>query len=96
MLKVIAEFFIKEEAIDVVLPYFKQLVDETRKEPLCISYEFCVDQQDKSHFIFIEQWPDKNALDIHSASEHFQKLVPLIDMHKKQDARIILMDDLNW
>ncbi|UXN05562.1 putative quinol monooxygenase [Bartonella sp. HY761] len=95
MLKVIAEFFIKEDAIDVVLPYFKQLVDETRKEPLCISYNLCIDQEDKSHFIFIEQWPDKNALDIHSASEHFQKLVPLIDLHKKQDARIILMDELN-
>ena len=95
MLKVIAEFFIKEEAIDLVIPYFKQLVDETRKEPLCISYELCVDQSDKSHFIFIEQWPDQNALDTHSASAHFQKLVPLIVAHQKQDPRIISMNELS-
>lgn len=46
MLKVIAEHFIKPEAVDTVLPLYRELVEKTRQEPLCISYELFTDQSD--------------------------------------------------
>lgn len=92
MLKVIAEDFIKPEAIDIVRPLYAELVEKTRGEELCIAYDLFVDQKDPGHFIFIEAWPDRAALDAHCASEHFKRLVPLIDAHKREEPRFVLMD----
>lgn len=93
MLKVIAEDFIKVEAIETVLPLYQELVEATKQEPRCIAYDLYVDQKDAGHFIFIEEWPDRTALDAHCASEHFKRLVPSIDQHKRKDASYILMDN---
>ncbi|QAV25245.1 putative quinol monooxygenase [Proteus hauseri] len=92
MLKVIAEDFIQTEAIDIVLPLYQELVEATKKEPLCISYDLYVDEKDPGHFIFIEEWPDHAALDIHCNSEHFRRLVPMINQYIKAEPKFIFMD----
>lgn len=92
MLKVIAQDFIKPEAVEIVTPLYRELVEKTRQEELCIAYDLYIDQKDPGHFIFIEEWPDRAALDAHCASEHFRRLVPLINAHQRQDAIFILMD----
>ena len=92
MLKVIAQDFIKPEAVATVLPLYRELVEKTRAEPLCIAYDLFEDQKDPGHFIFIEEWPDRAALDTHCQTEHFTRLVPLINAHQRQDGTFILMD----
>lgn len=92
MLKVIAQDFIHPDHVDTVLPLYRELVEATRQEPLCLSYELFIDQKDPGHFVFIETWPHRAALDAHCASEHFQRLVPLIDRHQTQPGTYILMD----
>jgi quinol monooxygenase YgiN len=92
MLKVIAEDFIKPECVDTVLPLYRELIAETRREPLCIAYDLYRDEKDPGHFIFIEEWLDRAALDAHCASEHFTRLVPLIDQYTRKAAQYILMD----
>lgn len=92
MLKVIAEDFIKPEAVGIVLPLYRELVEKSRQESLCISYDLFIDQKDPGHFVFIEEWPDRAALDAHCGTEHFTRLVPLINAHQRQQARFILMD----
>jgi len=92
MLKVIAEDFIRPENIGAALPLYRELVELTRSEPLCLSYELFVDQKDPGHFIFIETWPDRAALDAHCASEHFRRLVPRIDALQRQPGTYLLMD----
>lgn len=86
MLKVIAEDFIQPEAVEIVLPFYRELVEKARQEDLFI------DQKDPGHFIFIEEWPDRAALDAHCRTEHFTRLVPLINAHQRQKATFILMD----
>lgn len=92
MLKVIAQDFIQPEAVEIVLPFYRELVELTCQEPLCIAYDLFIDQKDPGHFIFIETWPDRAALDIHCATEHFTRLVPLINAHQRQEGTFILMD----
>lgn len=92
MLKVIAEDFIRPEAVEIVLPLYRELVEQTRREERCIAYDLFVDQKDPGHFVFIEAWPDRAALDAHCRSEHFTRLVPLINAHQRQEATFILMD----
>ena len=92
MLKVIAQDFIEPDAVDIVLPFYRELVEKTRMEPLCIAYALFEDQKDPGHFIFIEEWPDRAALDAHCQTEHFTRLVPLINAHQRQEGTFILMD----
>ena len=54
MLKVIAQDFIKLEHLDRVMPLYRELVEKTKAEPRCISYDLFIDQKDAGHFIFIE------------------------------------------
>ncbi|MBC9945176.1 antibiotic biosynthesis monooxygenase [Leucobacter sp. cx-328] len=83
MLKMIAQDFIRLDAVDIVMPLYRELVELTRAEPLNVSYELFVDDEDPGHFIFVEEWPDREALDLHCASEHFQRLVPQIDAYQR-------------
>ncbi len=94
MLKVIAQDFIKPEAVGIVLPLYRELVEKTRQEALCIAYDLLEDQKDPGHFIFIEEWPDRAALDIHCQTEHFTRLVPLINAHQRQEGSVFLMDEV--
>ena len=84
MLKLIAEDFIQVDKIDLVLPLYQELVEKTRLEKGCISYELFHDLRDQGHFVFIEEWVDRTALDAHVQSEHFQRLVPKIDQYTRK------------
>ena len=92
MLKVIAQDFIHPDAVDIVAPLYRELVALTRREPRCIAYDLFVDRKDPGHFVFIEEWPDRAALDAHCASEHFRRLVPQINAHQRREPAFILMD----
>ena len=85
MLKLIAEDFIQVDKIAEVLPLYAELIEKTKQEQGCIAYDLYHDLKNKGHFVFIEEWIDRAALDAHVQSEHFQRLVLLIDAHKRQD-----------
>ena len=85
MLKLIAEDFIQVDKIAEVLPLYVELIEKTKQEQGCIAYDLYHDLKNKGHFVFIEEWIDRTALDAHVQSEHFQRLVPLIDAHKRQE-----------
>ncbi|MDH0563492.1 putative quinol monooxygenase [Acinetobacter courvalinii] len=86
-LKLIAEDFIQPEHIDAVLPLYQELVEKTRSEAGCIAYDLYHDHKHKGHFVFIEEWINRAALDLHVQSEHFQRLVPQIDQYQTQAGR---------
>ncbi|WP_076593298.1 putative quinol monooxygenase [Herminiimonas arsenitoxidans] len=92
MLKVIAQDFIRHEFIETVRPLYQELIEKTRQEKACISYNLFIDQKDPGHFVFIEEWPDRQALDTHCQTEHFRRLVPLIDSYQRQAGTFLLMD----
>ena len=71
------------------------LVRLTRQEPLCRAYDLFEDRKQPGHFIFIEEWPDQAALDVHCASEHFRRLVPQIDAHQIRPGTYILMNPVS-
>lgn len=73
------------------MPLYQELVQLTRREPFNISYDLFIDQEDPGHFIFIEEWPDRAALDAHCDTEHFRRLVPLIDEHQRSADTYIQM-----
>lgn len=92
MIKVTAEHFIKAEFLNDVLPLYRELVAKTKQEKSCVEYQLCVDQDDPTHFIFIEQWPDREALSEHCNTEHFTRLVPAINKLQAKPAILTVLD----
>jgi len=92
MLKVIAEDFIDPDRLDLVLPLYREPVDLTRRKEDCIACDLFTDRKEPGHFVFIEEWPDRAALDRHCRTGHFRRLVPQINAHQREPARFILMD----
>lgn len=92
MLKLIAEDYIKLEHLETVKPLYRELVEKTQLEPDCLAYNLFVDKKDPGHFIFIEEWPNELALEKHCNSEHFTRLVPLINSYQSKPGTFLRMD----
>ncbi len=61
----------QEDAIKEVL---LALVEPTRKESGCLCYNLHQAKDDKSQFMFYEQWASKEALDAHGKTPHLTSL----------------------
>ncbi len=86
--------YIHPEHIATVLPIYQALIEQTQQEPGCASYELFHDIKELGHFVFIETWLDRAALDAHVQTIHFQTLVPEIDQYTIKNARFTHLQPL--
>ncbi len=56
-----------------------ELVKLSRAEQGNVAYDFFASETNACHFMFCETWADQSALDSHAASEHFIRLVGVIE-----------------
>jgi len=68
-----AQVFIKPEKVDAFLEATKSLIEKSRAEEGCVSYSLYQDPQDKTKFLFFEEWKNQAAVDFHFDTEHFKK-----------------------
>ena len=68
-----AMVFVKPEKVDEFLEFTKELIEKSRAEEGCISYSLYQDPQDRSKFMFFEEWKNQAAIDFHFATDHFKK-----------------------
>lgn len=79
-LKIIAELTINDgENTETIKKALYNVVNATRKEEGCISYELHQDIADPKRFVFIEVWKSQEAIDNHNASLHFQDFVKEVE-----------------
>ncbi|MBE6007473.1 MAG: antibiotic biosynthesis monooxygenase [Sarcina sp.] len=78
MIKIVAKKLIKEDQVENFKNIVKELVDKSRAEEGNVFYSINLSTQNPRMFAFIECWKDQDALDKHNATEHFQRIVPLI------------------
>lgn len=78
MIKVVATFLFHPENVDRATALCKELIDETRKEQGCVQYELAQSGETPAEFVILETWETQAALDVHSASAHFTRLVPVL------------------
>ena len=94
MIKVVAKNFAKEDKIDEIIELSKELVEITRKEKGCIKYEMYQDEQDATILTMIEEWENKEALEEHLKSEHFNRIVPRMGKLMLKEADINIYNKL--
>lgn len=76
MIKVIAKHFIEGDKIKEFLESASELVETSRKENGCVSYELYQDINDPGVATLIEEWENKTVLNEHMNSEPFKRIVP--------------------
>lgn len=96
MIKIVARTRFKEECVETVKELAKELVLKSRAEEGNISYTFNQNIQDPGVLTMIECWKDKDAIDAHNASEHFQTIFPQMAQYAAEKPTIDLYVEIDY
>ena len=88
MVKVIAKFFVKEDKVEEFLKLASVLVEESRKETGCVSYNLLQDVSNPQTLIMVEEWESAKILKTHIASAHFTSIIPEMSLLQFQKEEI--------
>ncbi|MBS0152303.1 MAG: antibiotic biosynthesis monooxygenase [Nitrospira sp.] len=69
-LRVIAHAHAKLDHVAQVREILTALVDATRREPGCLSYELLQNHADATEFVFVERWASAAAEQAHFVTPH--------------------------
>ena len=79
MIKIVAKMPIKADKVEEFKAVAAELVAKSSAEEGNVFYSINVSTKNPRMLAFIECWRDQEALDIHNATEHFQRIVPAIN-----------------
>jgi quinol monooxygenase YgiN len=71
MISVIAKIPVKEEKREEAIEAFQQLVAEVAKEEGTLFYSLNVSKKEPNTLVVMERYKDKEALNAHSSTPHF-------------------------
>lgn len=94
MVKIIAQFNIKKDSVAKAIDLAKELVKTTRQEKGCLQYDLLQEKGAPELLIIVEAWESQEVLDIHSASEHFGRIVPQLAEMCVTPPKVANMDQL--
>lgn len=75
-LRVVARIKAKPGKVGEVRALLVGLVEPTRKESGCVTYELLQNSEDPTDFTFIEEWESDADFARHAASEHIKAVGP--------------------
>lgn len=70
--RVVARIVARPGKVEELRAVLQGLVEPTRKEPGCITYELLQNKNDATDFTFVEEWCSEADLDAHLQSPHLQ------------------------
>ena len=76
MITIVAKSVLKEGKVEDFKVITRELIEASRKEAGCISYNLYQDVENHKILTFIEEWENLEAIERHNASEHFNRIVP--------------------
>lgn len=75
-LRVVARIKAKSGKVGEVRELLCGLIEPTRRESGCVSYELLQNREDPTDFTFVEEWESDAAFESHAASDHIKALGP--------------------
>lgn len=70
--RVVARIEALSHSIAAVRSILTGLIEPTRSEAGCTTYELWQNQANETDFTFVEEWDSEAALDAHAASQHLK------------------------
>ncbi|MGK0466322.1 putative quinol monooxygenase [Clostridium sp.] len=90
MITIVAKNTIKQGKTTDFKILAENLINESRKEIGCISYNLYEDSNNCNILTFIEEWKSEEAIKLHNNSEHFTSIVPQLVEFKESQTQINL------
>ena len=78
-LRVVARIKARPDKVGEVRELLGGLVEPTRRESGCVSYELLQNRADPTDFTFVEEWESDADLEAHFATEHLQNATQKIE-----------------
>ena len=75
MIRIMARISSRADSTRELQGILTALVDPTRKEPGCISYDLFQNEETASEFVTIERWADQAAADAHMTTKHVSEAI---------------------
>ena len=69
-LTIVANIHAKADKIELVKAELQKLIDTTRVEDGCIQYDLHQDNENPAHFMFYENWTNRDLWQIHMNTPH--------------------------
>lgn len=88
MITVVAKSYVKSGKLDEMLELTQEMVEKTVREHGCIKYELCQDVNAPNTLVILEAWESEDALNTHMASEHFKRIVPLMNALREKPSEV--------
>jgi quinol monooxygenase YgiN len=89
-IKVVARVVALPDQVEEVRLVLIPLIEPTRQEGGCITYELFQNQNDLTDFTFVEEWESQASLNIHLASVHIAQATSQLEglIAKEPDIRV--------
>lgn len=78
-LRVVARIKAGPDNVSAVRTILSGLLEPTRAESGCVSYQLLQNRKDPTDFTFVEEWQDDSAFDAHLSSHHLQQALPKLE-----------------
>lgn len=75
MITIVAKLLLKKGKKEEFKILTEELIKESRNEKGCISYNLYEDINKCDTLIFIEEWQNEEAINLHNNSKHFTSIV---------------------
>ena len=85
---IIAKLSVKPEKVKAFTEAAREIIEKSKKEPGCKSYQLYQDPYDNSKFVFVEEYKNQAAVDAHFAADYFKAFGPKISDFVQGPAKI--------
>lgn len=88
MITIVAKSVIKNGMKENFRQLAKELMIKSLEEEGCISYNLFEDMENENILVFIEEWKNQNAIQLHNESKHFKDIIPRLAKLRKGNPEI--------
>ena len=96
MIKIVCSMTVKADKVEEFKAAAKELVEKSNSEEGNVSYSLNQSTTDTQKFAMLEVWKDQKAIDIHNASEHFNRILPIIGGMCEGSPEIALYNEVEY
>lgn len=75
---IVAKLFVKPDKVKDFTEAAKEMIENSHKEPGCISYQLYQDPYDNTRFVFVEEYSNQAAVESHFSTDYFKGFGPKI------------------
>lgn len=95
MVQIISKKTILPENIEKYLEIAKELIEKSQAEQGCIEYTFKKQHGVENVYAYSEKWETYHiATEVHPKTEHFARLVPILNALTTGENELILLEDI--